>query len=427
MIALAVVASHPTEVSNSSDGNSGDVQRSQIRLYREITAQCLILGEYTKPGPYVLETLVNYTYIEMRFHADSSRDIWYLTGLEVLTAKRMGYHRDPSHFPGLSPLQGEMRRRLWVTVMLGDFLISSQMGMPRMISDWQCDTAEPRNLYDDDLDASTAATGLPPSRPETEHTHSLDVIARRRLLVALGKISDLTIAVRPCSYAEAMRADAALHAAVATIPPSLRMRPMAASITDSQQVIMSRLFMGHMVEKGRILLHRRYLHTKSPAADRDAFAYSRRACLDASLRMLEIQHIMDEETRPGGLLSTMAWRQTSIMQHSFLTATMILCSLLHVGKTQQRGEEIEAALRRTREIWMRNSAASREAKKGAETVSIILARAGDGRGHHPHADGKSGSPTGTPGENEAGMSMGLDPGGIFQGNIDGYDGMFQLL
>ena len=56
---------------------------------------------------------------------------------------------------------------------------------------------------------------------------------------------------------------------------------------------------------------------------------------------------------------------------------MILCSLLHRGQTLNRKEEIMATLRSTRAIWMRSSSVSREAKKAAETVNLVLAKAGD--------------------------------------------------
>lgn len=190
MICLALIAS---EASSSTNGGEMEQQRRQIELYREKTVQCLLVGEYTKSGPYVLETVVHYIYVEMSFRADSSKDVWYLLALEISLANRMGYHRDPSHFSDISPLQGEMRRRLWVTVLLGDILISSQMGMPRMIADWQCDTAEPQNLYDPDFDLDNQDdTDLPPARPVTEHTTALGVITRSRILAALGTISDLT-------------------------------------------------------------------------------------------------------------------------------------------------------------------------------------------------------------------------------------------
>lgn len=245
-----------------------------------------------------------------------------------------------------------------------------------MISDWQCDTTEPRNLNDSDLDEGT--TEMPPSRPETENTTVLGDIARRRMLIALGAISDFTVTVKPSSYAEVMRHDGILREARESVPPPLKMKPLAASVTDPPQLIMARLFISHMYYKGQILLHRRFLHTESPRQDEDIFAYSRNTCLDASISILDIQNILDEETCPGGQLSTMRWRISSGMNHSFLTATMVLCSLINsthnANLNVSREEEILTALRRTRTIWMQKSPSSQEAKKAAETISLVLAR-----------------------------------------------------
>ncbi|KAM5466589.1 hypothetical protein MauCBS54593_005846 [Microsporum audouinii] len=377
MICLAVLASDLPDASYSN--NETEQQALQVDLYREKIVQCLIIGEYTNSGPYVLETMIQYVYVEYSIRADAGKDNWFLLAIQVNLAMRMGYHRDPSHFPGISPLQGEMRRRVWATVLMSDILVSSQMGMARMIADWKCDTAEPRNLNDNDINENS--TELPPPRPETEHTTALGIIARRRMLMALGAISDVTDAVKPCGYAEIMQVDGILHDAAASIPLPLKMKPMAASVTDSSQVIMARLFIGHMFYKGQIMLHRRFLYMESPSGEEDKYTYSCNACIDASLGTLNIQHVLDEETCQGGQLYSMRWRVSSMMNHQFLTGTMILCSLLHRGKTLDREEEITAALRTTRAIWMRRSAHSQEAKKAAETVSIVLARVGERRSH----------------------------------------------
>ncbi|KAH6637281.1 hypothetical protein F5144DRAFT_570122 [Chaetomium tenue] len=385
MICLALLAS------DASDTAHGDPEHRslQIDLYREKAVQCLIIGEYTKSGPYVLETVIHYLYIELILRGDADKDIWFLFGLEVNLAMRMGYHRDPSHFPGISPLQSEIRRRLWATVLQGDMLISTQMGMPRMISDRIWDTAEPRNLSDTDLDGNT--TKLPPPRPETELTPTLGIIARRRMFIALGTICDITSAAQPCGYSEVMRVDGILQQAVTSIPPPFKPKPLAISVTDTPEVIMARLFILHLFRKGQIMLHRRFLYVNSPSPDEDVFAYSRTTCLDASLGALQIQNTLDEETGPGGQLYSMRWRVSSIMNHTFLTATMVLCSMLHRGRTLERKQEILTALKRTRTIWMRASSGSEEAKKAAETVSIVLARAGEGRGAREHREHEQGS------------------------------------
>ncbi|EED19988.1 fungal specific transcription factor, putative [Talaromyces stipitatus ATCC 10500] len=359
---------------SEAPGLDNEHKSLQIDLYREKVVQCLLLGNYTNCGPYVLETIINYVYAEFCVHRDAHKDIWFLLALEVNLAMRMGYHRDPSHFPGISPFAGEMRCRVWGIVKMGDILISNQIGMPRMICDWKWDTAEPRNLNDTDFDEDTAE--LPPSRHENEHTISLGPIARGRILKALGKVTDLTDSIKQPTYAEVMRVDGILEEAARSIPQPLRMKPIAASVTDSPQIIMSRLFLGHLFYRGKIILHRRFLHMHSPSQDNDSFVYSRKACIEAALGTLEIQSVLDEETCPEGQLHTVRFQVTSIMNHQFLTATMILCFMLYSGQTQGRDDEIRTALQRSRSIWIRRSSFSKEAQKAAETVSIVLTKAG---------------------------------------------------
>ncbi|KAI1348456.1 fungal-specific transcription factor domain-containing protein [Xylaria sp. FL0043] len=369
ILCLAVMASDPQ---HPSFGSETDHKQLQIELYRQKIVDCLIMSEYTKPGPYVLEAVIHYLCVEFLLEPDAQDGLWFLLALEVNMAMRMGYHRDPRHFPEIPPLQAEMRRRLWSTVLLGDILISSQMGMPRMISDSGWDTAEPLNFNDTDLSHDMIQLPLP--RPETETTTVLGLISRQRVVMALGAVSDLTARVKPYGYAEVIEVDRILRDAEARIPPPLKMKPLASSMTDAPILIMSRLFLQHMIYKGQLMLHRRFVQVKTSLHTDDTFAYSRRACLRASLQLLRIQKTLDEEAQPGGQLDTMRWRMTSIMNHQFLTASMVLCSLIYHNKTQGRFEEVIAALRGARNIWMRITG-SRESKKAAETVNLILSRA----------------------------------------------------
>ena len=411
MICLACLAS------NQPDNSDTELLSRQIDLYREKTVQCLIMGEYTKSGPYVLETIINYIYAEFCVCTDANRDMWYLLAMEVNLAMRMGYHRDPSHFPGISPFHGEMRRRVWATVLMSDIMISSQMGMPRMISDWKCDTAEPRNLNDADFDEDTKE--LPPPRPETELTTALGIIARRRMLKALGIIADLASRVKPCSYEEVMQVDRILHDAAASIPAPLKWKPMAASVTDSPQVIIARLFIRHMLYKGQIMLHQRFLCMPSSSGKQDGFDYSWQACIDASMGTLELQNVLDEETCAGGQLHEMRWRVTSLMNHQFLTAAMILCSLLHNGRTRERNDEIRRALQRARGIWMRRSSTSNESKRAADTVGIVLSRMRVGGRSDPNLNADSGDSLTVP---DVSGDFGLVPINAIPGNMSFHDG-----
>ncbi|KAJ9364967.1 hypothetical protein DTO280E4_1262 [Paecilomyces variotii] len=77
---------------------------------------------------------------------------------------RMGYHRDPSHYPEISIFHGELRRRAWILIRHMDIVVSSWVGLPRLVDSRHADTRPPRNLLDQDLDENM--TELPPSRPE---------------------------------------------------------------------------------------------------------------------------------------------------------------------------------------------------------------------------------------------------------------------
>ncbi|KAI1427570.1 hypothetical protein F5Y12DRAFT_783237 [Xylaria sp. FL1777] len=361
----------------TADTWAGEEYNPLIDMYRERIVQCLTIGEYTNQGPYVLETLFHYLTIEFSVRKDADKNTWLLLGTIVNLAMGMGYHRDSSHFPGISPIVGEMRRRAWATLLQGDILISTQMGMPRLIKEWQCDVLEPRNLNDTDFDENTKV--LPPSRPETEMTTALHIIARRRVFKAVGTAVDLTAAVVPFPYSEVMRVDRMLQEARESIPLPLRMKPLQLSVTDSPQVIMHRLFISIMFLKGTIILHRKYLNASQAEGGDANFAYSRNACLDASLQLVDIQQIFDEEIKLGGLLHAVRWRMSSFLHHEFLTATMILCWMLHHGvdklwpdHTQSTEDQIKAALRKAHDIWSRLSNSSRDARKASETLTLLF-------------------------------------------------------
>ncbi|KAI0390271.1 hypothetical protein F5Y17DRAFT_461949 [Xylariaceae sp. FL0594] len=312
---------------------------------------------YTNQGPYVLETLYHYLTTEYTVRKDADKNIWLLLGVIVNLAMGMGYHRDPSKFPALSPLAGEMRRRMWATILQGDLLISTQMGMSRLIREWQCDVAKPSNLNDVDFDEDT--TVLPPSRPETEMTTSLHLIARREVFRAVGVAIDLTAAVLPVPYCEVMKVDRILQSAKENIPPPLRMKATSPICA--------------------IILHRKYLIVRPAEHNGETFAYSRNACLEASLQLVDIQQIIDDETRPGGLLHSVRWRVSSFLRHEFLTATMILAFVLHQGveklwpdQPASTEDQIMTALQKAHSVWSKLSSSSREARKASETLALLF-------------------------------------------------------
>lgn len=77
--------------------------------------------------------------------------LWIAAGSLLRTAFQMGFHRDPSYFPKISVMHGEMRRRLWATVLELTIQISLDSGMPPLIMPNDFDTQPPLNIDDEDL------------------------------------------------------------------------------------------------------------------------------------------------------------------------------------------------------------------------------------------------------------------------------------
>ncbi|TEA19004.1 Equisetin cluster transcription factor eqxF [Colletotrichum sidae] len=109
MLCLAVIASDVTEGIFNTDI---DQQALQIDLYREKVVQCLMMGNYTQGGAHVLETLLNYVYIEFRIHEDAEKDVWFILGIEINLAKRMGYHHPDLRVFGPRGLHMVMKKQV---------------------------------------------------------------------------------------------------------------------------------------------------------------------------------------------------------------------------------------------------------------------------------------------------------------------------
>lgn len=358
----------------SSDPGSGARDSTDIDLealvatFRQRSAQCLVLGGYTKGGPYVLEALLLYFANEYFLCKDAEVDVWIVLSIIVQIAIHTGYHKDPKHFKDMSPFTGEMRRRVWATISELDLGISAQMGVPRLIKQSQIDTEEPLNLKDGDFNISSQT--LPLQRPDTELTPMLYRIAKGKLIFAFGLIWDAATDVRPYSYAEIMETDAKLENAHRSIPTCLQWQSMAHCIIDTPQIITQKLFLKGIYWRAKIVLHRKFLDVRH--------TYSREACLSAAFDLLDYQHMLNEETQPFGRLYQDRWRVSSIVNHDFLLAASFLCSYLqvyhsaHQIEDEPEVEKIITHLSRSREIWVHSTNVSKEAQKAVQALNIIL-------------------------------------------------------
>lgn len=222
--------------------------------YRDLMAQCLIVGDYTKPHRYLIEALIFHLFGDFSQTKDTDVSVWVLGGMIARLAMRMGYHRDSKMFPNITPFQGEMRRRVWTLVRQADVLFSFQVGLPSMLRSGDTDTEIPRNLHDEDLDEDCKE--LPPSRPNDEPTPISFLIAKSRLAYAFAKVVEHTAALRTSSYEEVMEIDSSLQIARDLIPENLRVRPIEDCHSDPISIIVARFHVSFLTCRPSLCCYR---------------------------------------------------------------------------------------------------------------------------------------------------------------------------
>lgn len=311
--------------------------------------------------------------------------IWVLVGNIVQIAIHMGYHRDAKHFPSISPFTGEMRRRVWAMILQLDFSVSTQLGLPRLIREQHADTEKPRNL--NDMDFGINIPKLPDSRPETEVTPTLYVLAKLRLLDAGAKVADVATEPRPHSYSEILKLDQEIKEARDRLPPVLKWTGLALNI--SSQIMIQRIWLEVICQQLRIVLHKKFL---DPSRSQQQFGDSISACLTAAMKILELQRLVDEENQTDGLLYQSRWRVSSAFNNDFLLATSVLCFYLKTCNNLLKGsvegnprdvaggpadpENIKRSLQQAQQIWIRQCPDSKAARKAVIAVYHVLGPTG---------------------------------------------------
>ncbi|KAK3936842.1 hypothetical protein QBC46DRAFT_268874 [Diplogelasinospora grovesii] len=358
--------------------------------YRIRAAHCLALGDYTTPGVYKIEAMMLYFGCEYLGKHDAVMGTSILLTVIVRLAMHMGLHRDPRHYPAMSPFEGEMRRRIWTLLTEIDSMVAFQFGLPGNIHSRFWDTEPPRNIHDDEFDETTKE--LPPSRPETERTVTLYACVKARLMKAFGDIITAITSSQPVSYAEIMRLDKQLEEAHDSFPPTIRYRPFNQSLVDPIDLIMQRYLLDLLYQKSRSVLHRKYMGI---ARIDKRYAHSRWTCLDAATKTLRHQYDIHCEIQPGGRLCKDRWFLSSLSIHDFLLADMILCLELSIINAKEKSPEASAhavevlasdmsqpvmskeqlleILGTSRSIWETARHESFEANRGFKILSRMLA------------------------------------------------------
>ncbi|KAM3521881.1 hypothetical protein MY4038_008849 [Beauveria bassiana] len=375
----------PTQPGHKGKGSQLSEKNRLIDLYKSQSIKCLVLCRWTEGGPHVLETLILCFLVECFHLQDMEIGIWVLVGNIVQIAIHMGYHRDAKHFPSISPFVGEMRRRVWAMILQLDFSVSSQLGLPRLVREQHADTEKPSNLYDMDFDLSTLI--LPASRHETDVTPTLYVLAKLRLLDVGAKVADLATEPRPRAYSDILKLDQEIDKAQDKLPPIFKWTGLALNV--SSQIMIQRIWLEVICQQLRIVLHKKYLGLLQP---QQQFRHSKSTCLNAAMKILELQRLIDQETQTDGLWYQSRWRVSSAFNNDFLLATSVLCFYLKtydkmpkeslddnpVDVTEEPTDfdSTKKSLQQAQEIWTRQCADSKEAKKAVAALHHVLGPTG---------------------------------------------------
>ena len=251
-----------------------------------------------------------------------------------------------------------------------------------MIHGIESDTTPPRNLIDSDFDENS--TELPPGRPPTEYTEMTYPIYKSAICRVFGLVARQAHSLNTPIYSEVMRLDGLLQEKWNNVPSFMKVRPLEQCVTDPPHQVIQRFGIAALYQKSRCVLHRRYLLERFPKREHE---YSRKACVQAALALMEYQSAIWHGTQPGGILSANGWFMTSLAMHDFLLAAMIVYLAIMSDTYSEVGgnydwalqdaplpnkDELTDQLRRSYRIWSIAAKETPEVKKAPEVLETML-------------------------------------------------------
>lgn len=203
---------------------------------------------------------------------------WISTGSLVQIAMQMGLHRDPKNLPATTPLQAELRRRLWVTIV--ELVVQSSLDswMPPRIHLDEFDVEPPSNLNDEDLDEST--TFVQPHPKSTFTATSMQLTLLESLPVRLRIVQLLNTLHSEPSYPAVLELSLALTSAL----QECASRTGKHDNTNSEHCTpFRRNSLDYLVRRFALPLHMSF---SSKSRAEPSYRHSRQASLDAALAII---------------------------------------------------------------------------------------------------------------------------------------------
>ncbi|KIW18326.1 hypothetical protein PV08_02614 [Exophiala spinifera] len=225
---------------------------------------------------------------------------WIWLGSAIRTVQDLGLHVQGGQW---SPIEGEMRKRIWYSFYVWDRILALELGKPMMINDDECDTEYPEVLDEERLVADDVETLLPA-------TLLLAGVYVSRLMAPLAKMFRSL-----CITNEALtKFETHLGDCLQLLPQPLQL----STTTPLDPCIMAPIL---YFQNTRLLLHR---HNLSPSSSPEQRAQAIEQCVHAArdtatiLSRCMTPHIQSHE-----------WEQRFILSSTTILCTHLLrCMLL---------------------------------------------------------------------------------------------------
>lgn len=287
--------------------------------------------------------------------------------------------RDPERYKTISPFDGEMRRRVWCSVVQLDIISSLLLGLPTMIRAVDFDTTEPLNVHDWEL--TKDMIDLPRSRPLSQETPMVYLIAKGRILRAMRGILEFLSSLRPESYDTVLNLEEELSQAHVQVPPHLQLSSSRNVAGDHPSLISRQVQLQFLYHQGMCLLHRKFF-TQGRFDSR--FSRSRARCIESAAALLSLQDMLYKDAKARNSVNTSQWFRIPLASHDFILAAVILCLELRkeweeAPLTEQKSwaqntqhKAILLSLETSCNIWKEIRMSSLEAWKVYQVLSSML-------------------------------------------------------
>lgn len=339
-------------------------QRStSANFYLNLAAQAIAM-EYGTTCPYTLEALILFVRSCQLQSNENQLKLWLILGMATRLGQHMGYHREPTE---TSPLDAEMRRRVWLHLLRLDVVSSHQMGMSSLLRNLPVTVTPPSNYSDADLLQDN-------SQPRDELTNVTATVATGQILPVFSAAVDQSHSPNLPPYTVVTQLDESLQRARDEIPYQLKIRPFDQSYNDSPSLVLDRIRLELLCQHTRCLLYRRYIGTSQVDA--------RRFCMDASLVTLGIQKAFMGGRHSGDPLYSINPLHILEIIDSFVLASIVIglelytcqqASALAIYTSEER-TGMTQALEGSCSIWIDSTIAPPKTRRIAAALNSIVLR-----------------------------------------------------